>query len=137
MKKVISFLLIVFMFLMVSCNEIKDPSKENIPTQEETSEKTPTQEETLEDSTPSDGFNFDKLNSEISKFKEEKSSSVSKLDRVNENLVRINDIILELEKQLGPLKHQAENAKIFLDLSNKLKELEINIYVCHYNCCDN
>ena len=87
MKKVISFLLIVFMFLMVSCNEIKEPSKENIPTQEETSEKTPTQEEiledtptqeeTLEDSTHSDGFNFDKLNSEISKFKDKINNSNS------------------------------------------------------------
>ena len=60
----------------------------------------------------------------ISKFKDEKSQSETKLSRVNDNLTRINDIIAELEKQLGPLKHQAENAKIFLDLSNRLKELE-------------
>ncbi len=69
----------------------------------------------------------------ISKFKDEKSQSESKLARVNDNLTRINDIIAELEKQLGPLKHQAENAKIFLDLSNRLKELEINIYVYQYD----
>ena len=68
----------------------------------------------------------------ISKFKDEKSQSETKLAKVNDNLVRINDIIAELEKQLGPLKHQAENAKIFLDLSNRLKELEINIYVYQY-----
>ncbi len=68
----------------------------------------------------------------ISKFKDEKAQSETKLAKVNDNLVRINDIIAELEKQLGPLKHQAENAKIFLDLSNRLKELEINIYVYQY-----
>ncbi len=69
----------------------------------------------------------------ISKFKEEKNSSENKLFRVNDNLTRINDILSELEKQLGPLKTQAENAKIFLDLSNRLKELEINIYVYQYS----
>lgn len=69
----------------------------------------------------------------ISKFKEEKSQSENKLARVTDNLTRINDILAELEKQLGPLKHQAENARAFLELSNKLKELEINIYVYQYD----
>ena len=69
----------------------------------------------------------------ISKFKDEKQSSETKLARVNENLTRINDILSELEKQLGPLKTQADNAKIFLELSNKLKDLEINIYVYQYD----
>lgn len=78
---------------------------------------------------PEDRRNIFEEAAGISKFKEEKSSSVSKLEKVNDNLARINDIIFELEKQLGPLKHQAENAKVFLNLSNKLKELELNIYV--------
>ena len=69
----------------------------------------------------------------ISKFKDEKQASETKLARVNENLTRINDILAELEKQLGPLKSQADNAKIFLELSNRLKELEINIYVYNYD----
>ena len=47
----------------------------------------------------------------------------SEIEKVDENLARINDIILELEKQLGPLKHQAENAKVFLNLSNRLKKI--------------
>lgn len=82
---------------------------------------------------PEDRRNVFEESAGISKFKEEKNQSVNKLDRVNENLVRINDIIAELEKQLGPLKSQAENAKIFLDLSNRLKDLEINIYVYGYD----
>ena len=69
----------------------------------------------------------------ISKFKEEKSQSENKLANVNDNLTRINDILSELEKQLGPLKSQAENAKIFLSLSNRLKELETNIYIYQYD----
>ena len=69
----------------------------------------------------------------ISKFKEEKNASETKLSNVNDNLTRINDIISELERQIGPLKNQAANAKIFLELSNKLKELEINIYVYQYD----
>lgn len=78
---------------------------------------------------PEDRRNIFEEAAGISKFKEEKAGSVSKLEKVNDNLARINDIILELEKQLGPLKHQAENAKTFLSLSNRLKELELNIYV--------
>ena len=78
---------------------------------------------------PEDRRNIFEEAAGISKFKEEKASSVSKLEKVNDNLTRINDIILELEKQLGPLKKQAENAKEFLNLSGKLKELELNIYV--------
>ncbi len=78
---------------------------------------------------PEDRRNIFEEAAGISKFKEEKNSSVSKLDKVNDNLMRINDIILELEKQLGPLKKQAENAKAFLSLSEKLKELELCIYV--------
>jgi chromosome segregation protein len=81
---------------------------------------------------PEDRRNVFEESAGISKFKEEKNQSENKLDRVKENLVRINDIISELEKQLGPLKNQAENAKIFLELSNRLKELEINIYVYGY-----
>ena len=82
---------------------------------------------------PEDRRNIFEESAGISKFKEEKSQSESKLARVTDNLTRINDILAELEKQLGPLKHQAENARTFLELSNKLKELEINIYVYQYD----
>ena len=78
---------------------------------------------------PEDRRNIFEEAAGISKFKEEKASSVTKLEKVNENLTRINDIILELEKQLGPLQKQAESAKAFLSLSEKLKQLELNIYV--------
>lgn len=69
----------------------------------------------------------------ISKFKEERTSSETKLGNVTDNLIRINDIVSELDRQLGPMKTQAENAKIFIELSNRLKELEINLYVYEYD----
>ncbi len=69
----------------------------------------------------------------ISKFKEEKAQSERKLENVNDNLTRINDIILELERQIGPLKAQAESAKTFLALSERLKTLETNIYIYQYD----
>ena len=68
----------------------------------------------------------------ISRFKSRKIEAERKLERTNENLTRLNDIILELERQLGPLKEQSEKAKKFLDLRDKLKLLELNIYVAQY-----
>ena len=69
----------------------------------------------------------------ISKFKNKKIEAERKLERTRENLTRINDIIYELEKQLGPLAKQSENAKKFLEYKEKLKELELNIYVYQYD----
>ena len=74
----------------------------------------------------------------ISKFKNKKNEAEKKLERTRENLTRINDIIYELEKQLGPLAKQSENAKKFLEFKEKLKSLELNIYVYQYdNASDN
>ena len=69
----------------------------------------------------------------ISKFKSRKIEAQRKLDRTRENLTRLCDIISELERQLGPLTKQSENAKKFLEFREKLKELELNIYVHQYD----
>ena len=42
----------------------------------------------------------------VSKYKKRKLESIRKLERTNENLGRIGDIVVELEKQVGPLKRQ-------------------------------
>jgi len=74
----------------------------------------------------------------ISKFKNKKIEAERKLERTRENLTRINDIVYELEKQLGPLAKQSENAKKFLEFKERLKLLELNIYVYQYdNASDN
>lgn len=69
----------------------------------------------------------------ISKFKARKVEAERKLDRTRDNLTRLFDIISELENRLGPLTKQSENAKKFLELREKLKTLELNIYVHQYD----
>lgn len=69
----------------------------------------------------------------IAKFKQKKIESERKLVRVRENLSRVNDIIFEIERQLNPLREQAETAKKYLQLKEKLKILEINNYIYNYD----
>ena len=68
----------------------------------------------------------------ISKYKKDKTDAENKLVRTRQNLDRVNDILLEIERQMGPLKKQAENAKKYLELKSELKDLEINAYVYQY-----
>lgn len=68
----------------------------------------------------------------ISKYKKDKTDAENKLSRTRLNLDRVNDILLEIERQMGPLKRQAENAKKYLDLKAQLKDLEVNAYVYQY-----
>ena len=69
----------------------------------------------------------------IAKFKNRKMEAERKLERTRDNLSRRGDILFELEKQLGPLKNQAEIAKKYLELKEQLKNLEINIYLYQYD----
>ncbi len=69
----------------------------------------------------------------IAKFKSRKVDAERKLERTRDNLQRANDILGELERQMGPLKKQAENAKLWLEYRNRLKDLEVNTYVYRYN----
>ena len=59
----------------------------------------------------------------ISKFRHRKEETERKLERTEENLVRINDKIAELELQVGPLRSQAEKAKKYLILRDELRTL--------------
>lgn len=65
----------------------------------------------------------------ISKYKVKKAESEKKLQATCENLIRINDIIAELGNQIEPLKMQSEKAVQFLNIREKLKLLEINIFL--------
>ena len=69
----------------------------------------------------------------IAKFKEKKKESENKLQRVRDNLSRVNDIIFEIERQLNPLREQAEVAKKYLQLKENLKVLEVNNYIYNYD----
>ena len=65
----------------------------------------------------------------ISKFRHRKEETERKLERTEENLVRINDKIAELELQVGPLRSQAEKAKKYLILRDELRTLEISAWL--------
>ena len=65
----------------------------------------------------------------ISKFRHRKEESERKLARTEENLVRINDKIAELELQVEPLRKQAETAKKYLILRDELRVLEISVWL--------
>ena len=69
----------------------------------------------------------------IAKFKAKKIEAERKLNRTQDNLTRINDIISEIDRQLAPLKRQSETAKIYLELKEKLKNLEVNAYIYQYD----
>ena len=65
----------------------------------------------------------------IVKFKKRKATAQKKLEDEKQNLVRVNDILSELEKQVGPLEKQSEKAKIFLKKREELKELDVNLFL--------
>ena len=62
-----------------------------------------------------------------------KEEAERKLQRTKENLDRVNDIIAELEGRIEPLSRQAETARVYLDLSQRLKTLEIQIFILRYD----
>ena len=65
----------------------------------------------------------------IVKFKKRKNETQKSLDSESQNLIRINDILAELEKQVGPLARQSEKAKEYLKLKEILKRYEVNLFL--------
>lgn len=65
----------------------------------------------------------------IVKFKKRRKTAEKKLEDEKQNLLRINDILSELEKQLAPLERQAEKAKEYLKKKETLKEVEVHIFL--------
>ena len=65
----------------------------------------------------------------ISRFRYRKEEAERKLEKTEENLLRINDKIEELELQVGPLKEQSETAKKYLVLRDELRVREISVWM--------
>ncbi len=65
----------------------------------------------------------------ISKFRYKKAEAERRLAAAQENIVRLNDIIGELESRVEPLRIQSEKAAKFLELSDRKKSLEITVWV--------
>ena len=65
----------------------------------------------------------------IVKFKRRKTVAQKKLEDEKQNLVRVTDILAELEKQVGPLAKQSETAKEYLRLKEELKRCDANAFL--------
>ncbi len=65
----------------------------------------------------------------IVKFKRRKVIAQKKLEDEKQNLVRVSDILSELEKQVGPLARQSETAREYLRLKEELKAYEVNVFL--------
>lgn len=65
----------------------------------------------------------------VAKYKKRKLESIRKLERTKENLDRVEDICLELEKQIAPLRRQKEKAEVYLELKEQLQAIEVSVLV--------
>ncbi|WP_448901051.1 chromosome segregation protein SMC [Eubacterium sp.] len=69
----------------------------------------------------------------ISRFRHKRKDAERRLDQAQENLVRLLDILGELESRVGPLKKQSEKAQKFLEYSDEKKTLEIGVWLNKIN----
>src|SRR5579883_2674866 len=69
----------------------------------------------------------------ISRFKAKKTETLRRLERVDQNLERLKDIIDEVEKQLRSVKLQAAKAQRYQEYSNRLKELRLTLGLDEYH----
>ena len=69
----------------------------------------------------------------ISRFRHKRTDAQRRLDQAQENLVRLLDILGELESRVGPLKEQSEKAAKFIELSEERKTLEIGVWLNKIN----
>ena len=69
----------------------------------------------------------------IVKYRTRKQETEKKLEQTKLNLLRINDILSEIEGQLDPLKLQSERAKKYLSLRDELKNIEVGLFIYNIN----
>ncbi len=69
----------------------------------------------------------------ISKYKAHKKEALRKLDRTEQNLLRLADIVSEVGRQLRSIKLQAGKARNYLQYSERLKELKVNYSLAEYD----
>ena len=66
----------------------------------------------------------------IVKFKRRKATAQKKLEEEAASLVRINDILAELERQKGPLERQSQTARVYLKKKEELRVYDVNYFLC-------
>ena len=65
----------------------------------------------------------------VAKYKKRKIESLGKLERTKENMERLNDILMELERQVNPLRRAAKKAELFKEKKERLQRIEIGVLV--------
>ncbi len=68
----------------------------------------------------------------ISKFRAQRTEAERKLEKTSLNLQTANEIISEIERQINPLRRQAETAQKYFELKEQLKRNEVNLYIYNY-----
>ena len=69
----------------------------------------------------------------VMKYRVRKEEAERKLESTKKNLQRLEDILEELSKQVGPLEEQSAAAREYLRLRDELKEIEINVFLYQYD----
>ncbi|MBO5777501.1 MAG: chromosome segregation protein SMC [Clostridia bacterium] len=81
---------------------------------------------------PEDRRNIFEEAAGISKFRAQRVEAERKLEKTALNLQTANEVIAEIEKQITPLRRQAETAKKWFELKSALKKQEVNLYIYNY-----
>ncbi len=69
----------------------------------------------------------------ITKYKVQKREALRRLEETEQNLLRVNDIIVEVKRQIGSLERQATRARRYKEIFEELKQKEINLAFCQQN----
>lgn len=70
----------------------------------------------------------------VLKYKKRKIEAIKKLDRTNQNITRVNDILKELEMNILPLQKQSSDAKKYLEYKEELTDIELSLMVHDIRC---
>lgn len=68
----------------------------------------------------------------ITKFKARKKAAERRMEATEQNLLRVNDVVAELDRQLGSLRRQAKKAERYKELKEELRDLELHESVLHW-----
>jgi chromosome segregation protein len=69
----------------------------------------------------------------VSRYKERKKEALRKVESTNQNILRINDILSEVNHQMGDLKRQAKKAERYQKIQDRIRQLDITISLIKYN----
>lgn len=69
----------------------------------------------------------------IVKYKQKKREAIKKLDNTELNLMRLEDLSMDLKSRLGPLAQESERAKSFMALSEALREIEVAVFLADFD----